>query len=250
MHRFFLPAAECGNVELQLTEREAHHALHVLRVRPGDRVTVLDGEGRELHCEVVAVTRHAVRLKVVRTEFAPAPLCKTTLLQAIPKGKLFEFIVQKATELGTIRIVPLLTERVVTHLDEKDGVHKVEKWRQVAIEASKQCGALWLPQIEPPVTPAQFLARQEPIELPLLASLLGERRHPRKCFEEFHATHGRIPGSAAVWIGPEGDFTLAETELILTSGAMPITLGPQVLRTETAALYCLSVVQYELQAIR
>lgn len=250
MHRFFLPAAECRDAELQLTEREAHHALHVLRVRQGDRVSVLDGEGHEFRCEVLSVARPAVRLKVVRTESATVPICRTTLLQAIPKGKLFDFIIQKATELGAFRIVPLLTERVVTLLDEMDGAHKAEKWRQVAIEAIKQCGALWLPQIEPPVTPAQFLARHEPIELPLIAALQGETCHPRRCFEDFHATRGRMPSSAAVWIGPEGDFTPTEAELILTSGAIPITLGPQVLRTETAALYCLSVIQYEFQAAR
>lgn len=222
----------------------------MLRVRQGDHVAVLDGEGHEFRCEVLSVARPLVRLKVMRTESATAPICRTTLLQAIPKGKLFEFIIQKATELGAFRIVPLLTERVVTHLDEKHGSHKAEKWRQVAIEAIKQCGALWLPQIELPVTPAQFLARQEPIELTLMAALQGETCHPRRCFEDFHTARGRMPSSAALWIGPEGDFTPSETELILTSGAIPITLGPQVLRTETAALYCLSVMQYEFRAAR
>ncbi|MBE0545329.1 MAG: 16S rRNA (uracil(1498)-N(3))-methyltransferase [Verrucomicrobia bacterium] len=247
MHRFFLPPAECRDAELQLTDREAHHALHVLRVRRGEHVVVLDGEGHEFLCEIGTAGRHALQLAVVQKNYTPPQSCPITLLQAIPKGKLFEFIVQKATELGTARIVPLLTERVITHLDGQDSAHKAEKWRQAAIEAIKQCGTPWLPQIEPPVTPAQFIARRDFIELPLIASLQGDSRHPRKCFEEFHAVHGRMPKSAAVWIGPEGDFTPAEMELIKSAGAAPITLGPRVLRTETAAMYCLSVMQYELQ---
>lgn len=247
MHRFFLPPAECRDAELQLTDREAHHALHVLRVRRGERVAVLDGEGHEFLCEIRTAGRHALQLAVVESNYTPPQSCPVTLLQAIPKGKLFEFIVQKATELGASRIFPLLTERVITHFDGKDSVHKAEKWRQSAIEAIKQCGTPWLPAIEPPVTPAQFIARHEFIELPLLASLQGDSRHPRKCFEEFHAAHGRTPTSAAVWIGPEGDFTPAEMEMIKFAGAAPITLGPRVLRAETAAIYCLSVLQYELQ---
>jgi 16S rRNA (uracil1498-N3)-methyltransferase len=87
----------------------------------------------------------------------------------------------------------------------------------------------------------------EPFELSLVGSLQTERRHPRECFEEFQAKHGRRPQNAAVWIGPEGDFTLAELEVIQTSGAQPVSLGKLVLRVETAAVYCLSILNYELQ---
>jgi 16S rRNA (uracil1498-N3)-methyltransferase len=189
-----------------------------------------------------------VQLAVVHQNFVPTPPHQISLLQAIPKSKLFEAIVQKATELGVSRIVPILSERVVAHLDEEDGAQKADKWRQVAVEAIKQCGSPWLPQIELPVTPKQFLARKEKFELPLVASLQSDRRHPRECFREFQSEHGRLPASVCVWIGPEGDFTPAEINAIKAEGALPITLGRLVLRTETAAVYCLSVLNYELQA--
>lgn len=248
MHRFYLPPQHCRDSALRLADREAHHAIHVLRVRRGERVTVLDGAGHEFLCEVQETGSEAVQLAVVHKNFVPPLPGQITLLQAIPKGKLFESIVQKATELGVARVVPILSERVIAHLDNEDGAQKAGKWRHVAEEAIKQCGSPWLPQIESPVTPKQFLARKEKFDLPLIASLQSDRRHPRECFREFQAGHGRPPASVCVWIGPEGDFTPAEMNAIKAEDALPITLGRLVLRTETAALYCLSVLNYELQA--
>jgi 16S rRNA (uracil1498-N3)-methyltransferase len=144
-------------------------------------------------------------------------------------------------------VVPILSERVVTQLDDEGAESKREKWRQVAIEAIKQCGAVWLPAVEAPQTISQFLARGEEIELALVGSLQTARRHPDEWLQEFKLQHGRLPQSAGVWIGPEGDFTLAELQAIEAAGARPITLGPLTLRVETAAIYCLSFLNYELR---
>jgi 16S rRNA (uracil1498-N3)-methyltransferase len=248
MHRFHLPSSQCHGATLLLTGREAHHARQVVRVRPGERVAVLDGAGREFLCDVESCDRDQVQLTVRETHSHPPLPCRVTLLQAVPKGKIIEAIIQKATELGASRIVPVLSERVVAQLDEQDAVHKTARWQWVALEAIKQSGAPWLPLVEPPVTPSQFLARHEEFELPLIASLLGGSRSPREYFGAFHAQHGRGPKSACVWVGPEGDFTPAETDAIKGQGALPITLGPLVLRAETAAVYCLSILNYELQS--
>lgn len=248
MHRFYLPPEHCTGATLTLTGREAHHGLHVLRLRAGDRVVVLDGVGHEYLCEVRDLARDTIQLAVASKDTLPPLPYAVTLLQAIPKGKLFEAIVQKATELGVQRIVPLRSERVVTQLDEDRAEHKVEKWQTTAIEAIKQCGSAWLPQIEAPFSPAAFLAQREHFELPLVASLQGDRRHPREWFRKFHAENQRAPETVAVWVGPEGDFTPAELNAIKASGALPISLGRLVLRSETAAVYCLSVLNYELQA--
>jgi 16S rRNA (uracil1498-N3)-methyltransferase len=136
---------------------------------------------------------------------------------------------------------------VATRLDEREAARRQVKWQAIAIEAIKQCGNPWLPKIETPLTPAAFLARKEQFELPLVASLQDETRHLREYFEAFRQQHDREPGSICVWIGPEGDFTPAEVEAAKSAGASPITLGPLVLRTETAAIYCLSVLNYELR---
>ena len=250
MHRFHLPPDQCREPILSLAGREAHHALHVLRVRRGESVAVLDGAGREFLCEVQDLGRDSLSLSVVKERVEPPLPCRLTLLQAVPKGKLLESIIQKATELGAARIVPLLAERVAVRVDDEAVLQKGQKWQQVAVEAIKQCGAVWLPRVETPITPAAFLAGRDDSELALLGSLQSDSRHPRQYLEAFRASHGRLPASVSVWIGPEGDFTDGEISAIQAGGAFPITLGRLVLRTETAAIYCLSFLNYEISAGR
>ena len=248
MHRFYLPPNECQGSALTLTGREAHHGVRVLRLRKGERVTVLNGVGRVFGCEVTSLNRDAIGLAVQETEDAPAPPCEITLVQAIPKGKLLDFILQKATELGVSRIIPLLSERVITQIDGDNSDTKNAHWRTVAIEAIKQCGSPWLPRIEPAISPAELLARKEAFDLFLIASLQPGSRHPRIWFDEFRQRERREPKSACIWVGPEGDFTEREVAAALAAGAAPITLGRFVLRCETAATYCLSVLNYETQS--
>jgi 16S rRNA (uracil1498-N3)-methyltransferase len=248
MHRFYLPPGQCRDKTLILTEAEAHHALNVLRVRHGERLMVLDGAGEELLCEVQKPEHGQLKVTVVqRNKVAPLPY-QITLLQAIPKGKIIEGIIQKAAELGAHRIVPLLSDRVTTQLDDESAATKVDKWRHTAIEAIKQCGSAWLPQIEAPLTPKAYLARGEKFELPLIASLQSDCRHPREYFQTFYQEKQRLPKTVSVWVGPEGDFTPAEMSAVKSAGVLPITLGRLVLRSETAAIYSLSVLNYELQS--
>ncbi len=248
MHRFYLPPEACQTDRLTLSGHETHHALNVLRIRPQERVVVLNGAGDEFLCEVDDAARRGVTLKVLqKTTFRPLPN-QITLAQAVPKGKTMELIIQKATELGTHRIVPILSERTIAHLEPDHASSRVEKWESTAVEAIKQCGSTWLPRIEPPTKPKAFLGRGERFDLSLIASLQSDARHPREYFQAFTAEQGRLPASVCVWIGPEGDFTPAEVNAVRATGALPITLGELVLRSETAAIYCLSVINYELQA--
>ena len=152
MHRFYLPPEHCAGTTLRLNGREAHHALHVLRLKHGELVAVLDGNGNEFLCTVENAARNAVTLSVSLKNFVPAPPCSVTLLVGVPKGKIIESIIQKAVELGARRIVPVLSERVVTQLDGEDTENKRDKWQNVAIEAIKQCGAAWLPKVEAPTS--------------------------------------------------------------------------------------------------
>jgi 16S rRNA (uracil1498-N3)-methyltransferase len=241
MHRFFLPPPQCQGQTLVLTGAEAHHATAVLRLKISDPIVVLDGAGREFSCIIRAADRKTVTASVEQTQSSPAPSCRVTLVQAIPKGKLIETIIQKATELGVFRIVPLLSERVTTRLENDAIENKAEKWRQTAIEAIKQCGQRWLPQVEAPLTLPALLARRENFDLSLVGSLRDDARHPRVYFKS------EKPSTICLWIGPEGDFTDLELTAIQSAGARPITFGPLVLRSDTAALYALSIVSYELQ---
>lgn len=245
MHRFYLPPEQCQVQRLQLAGREAHHAHHVLRLGPGETVMVLDGVGSRRLCRVETADKEILKLALLEKDSVPMAPCSITLLVAVPKGKIIEDIIEQAVELGVARIVPLLTERVVVKLDQATAAGKHEKWQQVAVEAIKQCGAAWLPAVEAPQPIADYLGRGQAIELALVGSLQGERRHPRDWLSEFRKTHGRLPKSAAVWIGPEGDFSPAEMDTIRAVGAKPVTLGELTLRVKTAALYCLSFLRYE-----
>lgn len=248
MHRFFLAPEACGEQELLLPPEESHHAAQVLRVRVGDRVVVLDGAGQELMGEVAAVAKRSVRLRVMnRQRHAPAT-CQVTLLQAVTRGKTMDLILQKATELGAHRVVPILAERSVAQFDDAAAGDKLEKYEATVVEAMKQCGSPWRTKIERPVTPAAYLARAEKFDLVFLASLQSGARHPRHYFEHFRQDQQRLPRSMALWIGPEGDFTPAEINAIAGQGALAISLGPLVLRSETAAIYGLSILNYEIQA--
>ncbi len=249
MHRFYIPPSAWNPDDLRLDEAESHHALNVLRMQEGDKAVAFNGQGREATVTIaLGSTKRDVRLKVLQTNKSPALSCRITLAQAIPKGKNMDLIVQKATELGAAEIVPLVSERTVARLDDEEGAAaKQAKWQTVVIEASKQCGQNWLPTVAAPQTPKEFFAgRAGAFECMLIASLQSDARHLRVLLEEFSTSHGRLPMSALILVGPEGDFTPAEIGLARSAGCRPITLGPIVLRTETAAIYCLSVLSYEL----
>jgi len=195
---------------------------------------------------VVGIGKRSVELKRLQHAKTPPLTCQITLGQAIPKGKNMDLIVQKATELGAAAIVPLLSERTVVQVEAGDAARKQEKWQAIAIEAAKQCGQNWLPAIHAPVTPKDYFNDGQRFDLMLIASLQPDALHLKRILEEYLSISGKDPVSVLVLIGPEGDFTPAEISLAKSCGCRPITLGPIVLRTETAALYTLSVLSYEL----
>jgi 16S rRNA (uracil1498-N3)-methyltransferase len=247
MRRFFVPPELSRDHAFELPEREARHALQVLRLRADDEITVLDGAGGVLTCRIDSTTKRSVRLAVLDRQLRPPLPCAITLVQAIPKGPAFETIVQKATELGAARLIPLLSERVVAHPGGKDTTAKLDKWRQIAIESIKQCGSAWLPRIELPASFENVLANPPAGEIAVVCSLQEQRRSFREVAANFRATARRPPTSAVIWTGPEGDFTSGEYAAIANTGASPITLGSLVLRADTAAIACLAVANHELQ---
>jgi 16S rRNA (uracil1498-N3)-methyltransferase len=248
MHRFFVPELSMPVRAVHLPEGEAAHAARVLRLQPGERVTILNGRGLRGSARVVRVDRRQVELAVERIEEVPAPAYRITLFQAVTKPKSMEWIIQKATELGARVIQPVVTSRVVPHWAEGEGVRKVEKWRRIAVEALKQCGQPWLPHVEAPAALADLLGKAPPS---FLASLQLGARPLREWLEG--AADGcqvSVGSPVGLWIGPEGDFAPEEIQLLRTAGGCPITLGPLVLRSETAALCGLTLLNYELNLLR
>ena len=249
-HRFFLPSSEWSGESLAtLSNEEAHHCRDVMRCQEGDPVAVFDGQGREAEAEIVEITKTSLQLRLLATQsrISAKPAAQITLAQAIPKGKNMELIIQKATELGVSKVVPLLTSNTVIRLPaNKEREKKQSKWQRVALEACKQCGQNWLPEISIPLDMPEWIDSCRD-DLRIVAAI-EEGSHPfhkiLNNWKEHHA--GNLPASACILIGPEGDFAPKEVEAALQTGFTPMTLGPIILRSETAAIYSVSVLAYEL----
>jgi 16S rRNA (uracil1498-N3)-methyltransferase len=246
MHRFYIAPENWSPDALILCDSEAHHARDVLRMKRGDRVVVFNGRGREITAQIVDLKKHEVRLRELRQNETPRLRAQITLGQAIPKGKNMDLIVQKAVEIGAAEIAPLISERTIVDLDKKEAEQKRGKWQQIAIEAAKQCGQNWLPILLAPKKLKDFFAQQPGHDLRLIGSLQPDALHLRHILSKYRERQGDRPQSVLMMVGPEGDFTPAELALAKTNGCVPITLGPIILRVETAAIYCLSVLSYEL----
>ena len=245
MPRFYIPPFAWNPDRLALDASEAHHAVDVLRMKAGDRATVFNGEGAEAEVELVKVGKQGVEIRKLTLQKAAPLRCRITLGQAVPKGKNMELIIEKATELGAAGIAPLLSERTVVRGTEDDHVRKQHKWQRVAVEACKQCGQNWLPRVQKPLSPKAFFESGQAFDLMLVASLQSDALALKSVLAESAA---KKPANVLILVGPEGDFTPAEMSLIKSAGCRPVTLGPIILRTETAALYCLSVLAHELYA--
>jgi 16S rRNA (uracil1498-N3)-methyltransferase len=247
MHRFYVPPENWNPRAPVVTGSEAHHARNVLRMREADKLVLFNGEGRELTAEITNVADHEIGLRKLHESETPRLRCRIVLGQAIPKGKNMELIVQKAVEIGAAEIAPIISDRTVVQLDSESALQKQTKWQQIAIEAAKQCGQNWLPRVHAPKKLTEFFSTSDqPFDLRLIGSLQPDAQQLRKLLATYSSEHGDRPRSVLMLVGPEGDFTPAELALARRHACQPITLGPIILRVETAAIYCLSVLSYEL----
>jgi 16S rRNA (uracil1498-N3)-methyltransferase len=226
-----------GRVQLELTGTAANHIVRVLRLRVGEALILFDNAGGEYAALVDAFTREAVRVTIgdyldVNRE---SPL-HVTLAQGVSRGERMDVVVQKATELGVKRIVPVLAERTVVRLNDAQAANRLRHWRAIAAAACEQCGRNRLPEITAPMTLQDFLVSDYPAGLRLMLNPTGGMK-----------AHD-LPASAAatLLIGPEGGLSDAEQAAALAAQFRGLVLGPRILRTETAALAALAVIQERL----
>jgi 16S rRNA (uracil1498-N3)-methyltransferase len=239
--RFFAPPEMIDRATITLSKEETHHLARVLRLRTGQEALVFDGRGNEFRCVISDVRSHHARLEIIE------PLCPSrescidlTLAQGLAKGEKFDLIVQKATELGVSRIVALATENSDVKLDEQRSARRVERWRRISLEAIKQCGRTKLVDIGKPLGLEEFLEGDRAANSALL--LFSERGGAT--IKEAVAESGGKPVTAL--IGPEGGWSPREFEMLDARNARAVSLGPRIMRAETAALVAIALIQHLL----
>jgi 16S rRNA (uracil1498-N3)-methyltransferase len=214
-----------------LPEEAAHHAVHVLRLRPGDEVTLFHGRGGEFAGRIAATDRLRVSIDVLahRAIERESPLAMT-LVQGVSASERMDFTVQKATELGLAVLQPVIAARSVGRLSGERAELKRAHWRRVAVSACEQCGRNRIPEVLPVRTLAEFCRGQPPAGARLLLS-------PQS---QLALRAARLDGAVTLAAGPEAGFAAEEEALLAEAGFVPVRLGPRVLRTETAALAALA----------
>lgn len=238
--RFVVPAALLvAGAEVALPAAVAHQARDVLRLAPGAPLTLLDGAGGEWPATLLALSRNSVTVRVgARREGTAEPRVRLLLYQGLLKAAKLEWVLQKGTELGVAAFVPLLCERTVGARDEPRA-GKRERWERIVTEATEQCGRARVPEVGDACPLARALA-----ELPGGALAFIAWEEERAVSLRAALVRRRTAGSAApiaLFIGPEGGFAAAEVAKAREHGVVPVTLGPRILRAETAAVVAVAL---------
>lgn len=240
MSRFFVPKEAVNGKNILISGKEAHHILDVMRLKPPDKIVAFDGTGREYAGFIKDARRGELSVEIVETRMSPdAETSKITLVQALPKKEKMDYIVEKSTELGVWSIVPVTTERTIPKWSETKKSDQVERWRKIAMEAAKQCGRIDIPRIGEIAAFSACMESAAGYDLALIAALTEET------IRLDDAVSGFKGGKAAIAIGPEGDFTPAEIKAAKSAGFKPVSLGPRVLKSDTAGLASLAILNYE-----
>ena len=239
-HRFYQPDLAAGH----LTPEESHHAVHVLRLRPGDSAAVFNGQGTEARVRLTSVEAERVSFETLSTAKTPRPGCRIRFGQALIKPAGMELLIQKLTELGVAEIWPIASERSVS---KPEGAKRLSsRWQAIALAACKQSGQNWLPKITEAAPLDNFLAAPDPA--PPVGRIIGSLQPEARPLSTLVAD-ARKQGAMAAFdllIGPEGDFSPAEIGRARAGGFRPASLGPLVLRSETASIFVAAALHYEL----
>ena len=264
IHSFVTPEALRGEI-VTLPPDESHHLARVLRVEAGQELTLFDGQGTRAEGIIDLVTKKEVTVRVTSRETIEPPAVEITLIQAVCKPDRFEMILQKATELGVRTIQPVVTQNASLPSGKIEKM--VNRGEAIIRNASQQCGTAWLPAFQGLEKINAIFPRFGSFDAVFIGSLHADAKPFKKALRNFSEAgetpairtaagslsseasgEGRIPPAlrVALLIGPEGDFTEEEVHAAVEAGAIPVTFGKQILRTETAAIFGLSVLAYEL----
>lgn len=236
MHRFYADeeAPVSSGSLVNLPPEDARHASRVLRMKPGEAAEIFVG-GKRFSAEIADMSADAVTARLLDELPSTEAQVRITLYQGLPKAEKMELIVQKAVELGAARVVPVAMSRCIVQLNAKDGAKKQERWQKIAREACKQSGRCQMMPVDAPISFSALLTRLSAHEAALVP---WEDAHGYS-LTAFHQAHPQVKDIAVV-IGPEGGMSAEEIDKMKAAGCQSVTLGPRILRTETAGLCSLS----------
>ncbi len=244
MHRFQINPDGIKKGSVLLDEKESHHAASVLRLKTGDAVGLLDGKGHSFRGVVAGIENCRLRVRIKPDPALSAHASRRsldvqiTIAVSVIKPERMEILIQKACELGVTAIIPVRSERSIIKLSKERWQEKIKRWRKIAAESCKQCGLPAIPEIHEAVDLKNVLLNSGTYDKILIPTLAA----PTRPLYEALKKSGR--GRVLTLIGPEGDFTPSEIASSVACGAIPVDLGPWVLRTETAAIYLLSALNF------
>lgn len=242
MGRFFLRPEDIAGNKARITGGEARHICEVLRLSLGDEIQMFDGQGTEYSGIISRIDDRGKNLTVEITSSCKAPVLENpsiTLAQAIPKKNKMDYIVEKATELGVSRIIPLISERTIVRPDPRAAVKMTERWRKISVEASKQCSRVCVPEIGEILMFKDLVSGAAEYDLKVLACLSGKTVPLRSVIPH------PFPKKCISLIGPEGDFSENEALFARENGFLLVNFGKTVLKSDTAGLFAISVMGYE-----
>jgi len=247
MNRFFVKPSQVDNDlnEIIIEGDDVKHISKVLRLSKGDEIEICDGEAWEYIGNIQSISKDEVIAAIVQREpLRTEAELRVILYQGLPKGAKMELILQKTTEMGIAEIVPIITDRAVVQLkDTKDKEKKAERWYKITEEAAKQCKRGIIPEVHIPISFKEALKHSVQNNLNILAY---EKESVKGLKNLLSQSKDKSIKRIGIWIGPEGGFTEEEISLALDNNVSTVTLGPRILRTETAGFALLSMVMYEL----
>lgn len=255
MYHFFVEPGQVHEEYVEILGGDVNHMKNVLRMKPGEEITVSDGFGHEYGCRVAELTEDYVRAEILeRREVSVELPSRLVLFQCLPKGDKMELIVQKAVELGVSAVVPVASRRCVVKLDAKKADNKVKRWQAIAESAAKQSGRALIPAVEPVTDFASALKQMQQLDVGLIPyecadEILEDGQTRVSAMDQTRALLSEIKRgqSVGILIGPEGGLEKSEVASAMEAGIRPVTLGKRILRTETAGLCILSVLMFQLE---
>lgn len=244
MPRFYVEPEYIKDKRVSISGADARHIRTVLRLDRGDMIDIFDGSGREYAVLIETIGAAKVEGRIIGEKFVEAErLVEVTLFQGLPKASKMDLIIQKSTELGVCRIVPMITSRSIPDLDSKKKDLRISRWKRIAVEASKQSGRTKVPHVEDILKFSDAFAREFDLKL-----IMWESEREAKLKEVLGKCHvSAYPCRVGVFVGPEGGFTNEEIGQARYMGAIPVSMGPRILRTETAGMIATAILMYELE---